>query len=382
MNPGSAVLHSPKSEIASRNPKLIVRLFPVVAALIVNGSAFGQGAIRFANDDASAISNCLTGARLPVGPAFRVALYYAPHGQTNDGAFIPIGPQTSITGAPGRFDGGMVTTPSLTPPGGLANFQVRTWESAFGDTYETAASAPAQGGRYALLGKSETVEGYTSGNGRPVPSLADLGLTARRPVCPYPYPCLTISCPADIATVGNGVPVTINYPLPTTSTCCTSNSGAVHVKYSAPPGSSFTCPSRTRVFCTATDGCGNIATCFFEVLVSCPSSSSVQLIPTEWKWKYLADGSNQGTAWQSPMFDDSAWPEGDARLGFGGDGERTVIGSASTGYITYYFRRAFVVGDNPCYSALVSRVSRDDGAVVYLNGVELFRSFLPPGPIP
>jgi len=38
-------------------------------------------------------------------------------------------------------------------------------------------------------------------------------------------------------------------------------------------------------------------------------------------WKYLDDGSNQGTAWVSPDFIDSSWPSGRAKLGYG-DGMR------------------------------------------------------------
>ncbi|MFT5152217.1 MAG: hypothetical protein ACI841_002208, partial [Planctomycetota bacterium] len=39
------------------------------------------------------------------------------------------------------------------------------------------------------------------------------------------------------------------------------------------------------------------------------------LIQTGAVWKYLDDGSDQGTAWQAPAFNDNAWSSGAAQLG-------------------------------------------------------------------
>ena len=44
-------------------------------------------------------------------------------------------------------------------------------------------------------------------------------------------------------------------------------------------------------------------------------------------WKYLDDGSDQGTAWYDAGFDDSGWASGTALLGYGsmyGDGVEVV----------------------------------------------------------
>jgi len=102
-------------------------------------------------------------------------------------------------------------------------------------------------------------------------------------------------------------------------------------------------------------------------------------------WKYLDDGSDQGTAWREPAFNDAAWAQGPAQLGYGDGDEATTLrpdpdndGAKS---ITYYFRRAFNVPDADAISNLVLYLLRDDGAVVYLNGVEVFRSNMPDGPI-
>jgi hypothetical protein len=98
-------------------------------------------------------------------------------------------------------------------------------------------------------------------------------------------------------------------------------------------------------------------------------------------WKYLDDGSNQGTAWYSPGFDDSAWRSGRAELGYGDGGEVTLVngGPANSHYITTYFRKSFTASKVAWYFGLRLRLLADDGAVVYLNGVEVCRTNMPGG---
>ena len=108
------------------------------------------------------------------------------------------------------------------------------------------------------------------------------------------------------------------------------------------------------------------------------------LLPAGAVWKYLDNGSNQGTAWRAPGFDDSAWAAGPAQFGYGDGDEATAVGygpDPNNKYITTYFRRAFTVADPSAYAGLTLRLLRDDGAVVYLNGVEFFRSNMPTGTI-
>jgi hypothetical protein len=101
-------------------------------------------------------------------------------------------------------------------------------------------------------------------------------------------------------------------------------------------------------------------------------------------WRYLDDGSNQGTAWRAPAFDDSAWKSGPAQLGYGDGDEVTVLGfgpDPNNKYITSYFRRAFTVVNPSVYTSLTLRLIRDDGAVVYINGTEVYRTNMPGGAI-
>ncbi len=103
------------------------------------------------------------------------------------------------------------------------------------------------------------------------------------------------------------------------------------------------------------------------------------------EWKYLDDGSNQGTAWYSPSFDDTTWSLGLAELGYGEGDEATVVSygnDPSNKYLTTYFRKTFeVVNLNDWIFGARLDLLRDDGAVVYLNGNEVYRTNMPAGTI-
>ncbi|MCK4913301.1 MAG: lamin tail domain-containing protein [Planctomycetes bacterium] len=101
-------------------------------------------------------------------------------------------------------------------------------------------------------------------------------------------------------------------------------------------------------------------------------------------WKYLDNGSDQGTAWQALAFDDSSWASGPAELGYGDGDEATVVsygGDEDDKYITTYFRNTFDVNDASQVSDLTLEILRDDGAVFYLNGTEIDRDNMPTGTI-
>ncbi len=107
-------------------------------------------------------------------------------------------------------------------------------------------------------------------------------------------------------------------------------------------------------------------------------------IPQGAVWKYLDNGSDQGTAWRELDFDDGAWASGHAQLGYGDGDEATVVSygpNPSRKYITTYFRRSFEVSDLSNVRNVIARLLRDDGAVVYLNGNEIIRSNMPSGTI-
>ena len=117
------------------------------------------------------------------------------------------------------------------------------------------------------------------------------------------------------------------------------------------------------------------------------TSPPVVLSPLAAAWKYLDNGSEQGTAWRGTNFNDSNWSNGIARLGFGTDAAATttirrfLTGTSGPQGTNYYFRRAFNVANTASFESLQVRYQRDDGCVVYLNGIELFRNNMPAGPI-
>ena len=102
-------------------------------------------------------------------------------------------------------------------------------------------------------------------------------------------------------------------------------------------------------------------------------------------WKYLDNGSDQGTLWTSPdpgVYDDSLWASGPAELGYGDGDEATTVSygaDANNKQITTYFRHSFEVADSSGIYGLQLDVVRDDGIVVYLNGTEVFRDNMPGG---
>ncbi len=135
-----------------------------------------------------------------------------------------------------------------------------------------------------------------------------------------------------------------------------------------------------------------LARIFLLVALSCvlwPSASGAQtlLVPPGAAWKFLDNGSNQGTAWRATNFNDAAWASGPAELGYGdtsdGRPERTVVSygtNASAKFITTYFRHAFVAAP-AAFTNLVLGAVRDDGFVIYLNGAEVWRNNMPAGVI-
>lgn len=102
-------------------------------------------------------------------------------------------------------------------------------------------------------------------------------------------------------------------------------------------------------------------------------------------WLYHDEGSDLGVSWRSLDFGDSTWKSGSAPLGYGGSQrnppapEATVVnGGSDTGrFITTYFRKRFDLRDPAALTGLTLHLQREDGAVIYLNGTEVFRSNMP-----
>jgi len=98
------------------------------------------------------------------------------------------------------------------------------------------------------------------------------------------------------------------------------------------------------------------------------------------EWQYLDDGSDQGEAWRSADYDDSAWKSGVAPLGYGFSNIQTKVSygsSSSSKHITTYFRRHFNFEKSGDIRSVKIQLCRDDAAAVYINGKRVINSNLP-----
>jgi len=129
----------------------------------------------------------------------------------------------------------------------------------------------------------------------------------------------------------------------------------------------------------AIDPHGNLSGQSSAAIATTFAYSTTDFVPEGSTWKYLSNGSNQGTAWRQIGFNDTSWGSGPAELGFGDGDEATNI--HGEGAITYYFRKAFTIPAGTTVHTLELDLKRDDGAVVYLNGQELTRVNMPSGTI-
>ena len=120
-------------------------------------------------------------------------------------------------------------------------------------------------------------------------------------------------------------------------------------------------------------------------LIAVPDSlNAITLVSTGAVWRYLDAGVAPASDWIAPNFDDASWPSGPAKFGYGIGDEITTNSfgpNASDKYITTWFRRTLVAEDAPAIDYLLFKLRRDDGAVIYLNGQELYRENLPTGTI-
>jgi hypothetical protein len=121
-------------------------------------------------------------------------------------------------------------------------------------------------------------------------------------------------------------------------------------------------------------------------------ATTVTLIAKNSTWKYNDSNTDLGTAWRAESYDDSAWKSGKGPLGYPNGDNNSIFGAISSGtlvanagnpnaYITYYFRNTFEVADLAGITKLDLTVGIDDGYVLYINGTEVRRLYMPEGEI-
>src|ERR1051325_9863393 len=100
-------------------------------------------------------------------------------------------------------------------------------------------------------------------------------------------------------------------------------------------------------------------------------------------WKYQQTTNFDGVNWTAAAFDDSSWPAGLALLyAESNTGVEPRITPLTIGRNTYYFRTHFQFTNATSGASLIFSNKIDDGAVFYLNGVEIQRVRMPPPAVP
>lgn len=98
-------------------------------------------------------------------------------------------------------------------------------------------------------------------------------------------------------------------------------------------------------------------------------------------WKYLDNNTRPGN-WETVGFNDASWASGSSELGYGDGDENTTVSygsDANNKYITTYFRKSIAVTGLTNYNSFQLNVIRDDGIVIYINGVLVASNNMPGG---
>ena len=93
-------------------------------------------------------------------------------------------------------------------------------------------------------------------------------------------------------------------------------------------------------------------------------------------WKYYDQGSLDGESWMDVNYNDRAWASGNAPLGYAKDGIVTYVSygdDSNNKNPTTYFRTSFMLDSYDPAGSYALNLHVDDGAIVYLNGVEACR---------
>ena len=95
------------------------------------------------------------------------------------------------------------------------------------------------------------------------------------------------------------------------------------------------------------------------------------------KWRYWLGTADPGATWNTPAFNDGAWPEGRGSVGYGDGDDRTESGVI----LSVFLRKKFSITNRAQIKDAFLHVDYDDGFIAYLNGVEVARALMPDGTV-
>ncbi len=123
-----------------------------------------------------------------------------------------------------------------------------------------------------------------------------------------------------------------------------------------------------------------------------PGPQTVPLMNFTQAWKFMQVSNLDAFNWTAPAFNDAPWPTGAGLLAFENNGSitplinttlndpRTAINNVTSGH-AYYFRTTINVTNDLSSYTINASAHIDDGAVIYVNGVEAIRIRMPGGTI-
>lgn len=124
------------------------------------------------------------------------------------------------------------------------------------------------------------------------------------------------------------------------------------------------------------------------------SQTNQVLIASKSPWRYFDLGieptNSLERSWKEIDYSDTAWQVGSSTLGFAGTAPTTPVatktrryvnGISGTQVITTYFRHSFTLTSTNGMNLLNLSIMRDDGVIIYLNGTEIFREYMPTGTV-
>ena len=251
-----------------------------------------------------------------------------------------------------------------------------TWNSSSTATATINSSGLATG----VAGGTTTISatlGGVSGNTLLTVQPASLSVTTTS----LPDGVTNVAYSATLTAMGGTPPYTWSLPsgsLPAGLTLNT-NSGVISGIPTAIGVSTFTAGVKDNVGASNTSGALTIS-----ILSSLPPGTNLVFnFANVWRYQQLTN--LDGTNWKLKSYDDTFWPAGAGLLAYETCGclpqptGTTLVTNQSS--LTYYFRTHFNFAGNPADVSLVLSNVIDDGAVFYLNGVEIARVNMPAGTV-
>ncbi|MGO2633441.1 MAG: fibrinogen-like YCDxxxxGGGW domain-containing protein [Galactobacter sp.] len=138
-----------------------------------------------------------------------------------------------------------------------------------------------------------------------------------------------------------------------------------------------------RYFVRAVDTAGNRSQSTAAVQAQAPPQepSTVTYVDNGADWKYVYTEAGPSGDWTSPVYNDTSWVGGNAPFGWGHANLATPLTSDGPKPAVSFYRKTFSVQDAGAVTALQVTTRADDGIVAYVNGTEVGRTRVDPGPV-